>query len=134
VYRRIVDAPKSENSTRIVPYADVVKRVLDEYLKIIPDNSPEAWLFASENPETPLDYSNVFRRRIRPALSKIGLGWVNFQVMRRTAANNLKLVEDDPRIRADIMGHSVDVHENEYRQSSLKEKQKAMKRVGDFLQ
>jgi integrase len=134
IYRRVIDTPKSKNGTRVVPYTDPVKRALDEYLKILPDNSPDAWLFPSENGATPLDYANVFRRRIRPALAKIGLGWVNFQVMRRTAANELKEVESDPRVRADIMGHSVDVHENEYRQSSLKAKQRAMKRLGSRLQ
>jgi hypothetical protein len=65
--------------------------VLRKYLAILPDASEDAWLFASENPQQPLDYSNVFRRRIRPALKKVGLKWKNvvfvvfgiFQVLAR---------------------------------------------------
>lgn len=134
IYCGIIDSPKSENSRRIVPFSGSVKRVLDEYPAILPDRSPQAWLFPSENPATAVSYLNVFRMRIHPALSKIGLDWVNFQVMRRTAANNLKEVERDPRVRADIMGHSVNVHENEYRQSSMKEKRRAMRRLGERVQ
>jgi integrase len=107
---------------------------LREYLAILPNTSPDAWLFPSENPKRPLDYSNVFRRRIRPALAKVGLKWANFQVMRRTFGNKLAEVEKDAKVRAELMGHSVTVHENEYRQAPLKAKQRAMKRLGDRLQ
>jgi hypothetical protein len=54
--------------------------------------------------------------------------------MRRTSATELGMVEKDARVRADIMGQSIDVHENEYRQAPLKAKQKAMKRMGERLQ
>jgi integrase len=113
-----------------VPITDPTRKVLDEYLNILPGTSPGAWLFASENPAHPIDYSNVFRRRIRPALAKARLAWVNFQAMRRTSANELAVVEKDARVRAELMRHSVDVDENEYRQSPLKAKQRAMKKLG----
>jgi integrase len=134
IYRRVVDTPKSKRGARVVPMSDVTRKVLDEYVSILADTSPSAWLFASENPAHPIDYSNVFRRRIRPALAKAGLAWVNFQAMRRTSATELGRVEKDARVRAELMGHSVDVHENEYRQAPLKAKQRAMKRLGNRLQ
>jgi integrase len=134
IYRRVCDVPKSERGKRIVPLSDSTRSVLSEYLSILPDPSPEAWLFASENPKKPMDYANLFRRQIRPALAKAGLAWVNFQAMRRTTATQLGQVEDDARIRAEIMGHSVNVHENEYRQAPKEAKQRAMKRLGDRLQ
>jgi integrase len=120
---------------RIVPLTDTgTQKILRQYLAILPDTSANAWLFPSENPKNPLDYSNVFRRRIRPALESVGLKWVNFQVMRRTFGNKLAEVEKDPKVRAELMGHSVTVHENEYRQAPLKVKQEAMKRLGKRLQ
>lgn len=135
VYRRVIDSPKSKRGSRVVPLRDTSTRnILREYLTILPDSSQEAWLFPSENPETPLDYANVFRRRIRPALTKVGLNWVNFQSMRRTFGNQLAEVEKDVKVRAELMGHSVAVHENEYRQASEKAKQRAMKRLAERLQ
>jgi len=135
IYRRVSDRTKSKRGKRIVPLTDrSTRNVLREYLEILPDKSPDAWLFPSENPRRPLDYSNVFRRRIRPALEKVGLKWANFQVMRRTFGNKLAEVEKDAKVRAELMGHSVTVHENEYRQAPLKAKQRAMKRLGERLQ
>jgi integrase len=135
IYRRISDTTKSKRGGRVVPLTDPSTRnILREYLAILPNTSPDAWLFPSENPKRPLDYSNVFRRRIRPALEKVGLKWANFQVMRRTFGNKLAEVEKDAKVRAELMGHSVTVHENEYRQAPLKAKQRAMKRLGERLQ
>lgn len=134
IYRRVVDAPKSNGRHRDVPLADMTLRVLREYLAILPDCSPDAWLFPSENPQRPIDYSNVFRRRIRPALSKAGLAWVNFQSMRRTSATELGQAEPDARVRADLMGHSVDVHENQYRQAPIEAKRRAKRNLEDRLQ
>jgi len=135
IYRRVSDSTKSKRGERVVPLTDrSTKNILREYLAILPDASLEAWLFPSENPKKPLDYSNVYRRRIRPALDAMGLKWANFQVMRRTFGNKLAEVEKDAKVRAELMGHSVTVHENEYRQAPLKAKQRAMKKLGERLQ
>ncbi len=53
---------------------------------------------------------------IQPALEKVGLGHVNFQILRRSWVTEFSQVESDAHVRAQIAGHSVDVHENEYRQ------------------
>jgi len=135
IYRRVVDSTKSRRGERVVPLTDQgTKALLRAYMNMLTDTSPEAWLFPSENPKTALDYSNVFRRRIRPAFDRVGLKWVNYQVMRRTFGNQLAEVEKDPKVRAELMGHSITVHENEYRQAPLKAKQDAMKRLGKRLQ
>ena len=69
-------------------------------------------MFPSEAGNTPLSYSNVFRRRMQPALASVGLGKVNFQVLRRTWVTEFSVAEKDPCVRAQLGGHSVDVHEN----------------------
>jgi hypothetical protein len=46
-----------------------------------------AWVFASTR-ETPLWRDNLLRRQIRPALRKVGLGWVDFKV---SFAKNMSL-------------------------------------------
>jgi hypothetical protein len=52
-----------------------------------------------------------------PALAKVGLGWANFQVMRRTHASLMKALGVDGI--ADQLGHSLDVNENVYTQSPV---------------
>jgi len=134
IYRGVVDTPKSRRGVRAIPLTDGTRRALVEYLTWLTDKAADAWLFPSETGKTPLDYANVFRRRIRPALAKAGLGWVSFQVMRRTCATELGQCEPDAKIRADLLGHGVDVHENEYRQTPLEVRASTMRRLGKRIQ
>jgi integrase len=101
--------------------------------RITPSSSP-VWprgtrALASENLNTSLDYRNVFRRKIQPALVKCGLGGINFQAMRRTFASQGKASGVDAKTRSDIMGNTVDVNENEYTQTPFDVKKKAMRKV-----
>jgi len=134
IYRGVVDTPKSKRGVRTVPLTEGTQRALVEYMTWLTDKAAGAWLFPSETGKTPLDYANVFRRRIRPALAKAGLGWVSFQVMRRTCATELGQCEPDAKIRADLLGHGVDVHENEYRQTPLEVRASTMRRMGKRIQ
>jgi integrase len=133
-YRRVLDTPKSARGVRVVPLTPTTRRIMDEYTGILQRQEPDAWLFPSENDKTAIDPANVYRRRIRPALTNLGLGWVNYQVMRRTASTNMKLAGVDPKTRADLLGHNVDVNENVYTQTPLKERQKAMEKLDKHLQ
>jgi integrase len=107
---------------------------LSQWLELLQDRSETAWLFPSENPATPLSYSNVYGRRIQPALSRIGLGNINFQVLRRTWVTEFSEAERDPNVRAQLAGHSVDVHENEYRQAQPEVLRRAMRKLERRLQ
>lgn len=134
IYRGVVDTPKSRRGVRTVPLTEGTQRALVEYMTWLTDKGADAWLLPSETGKTPLDYANVFRRRIRPALAKAGLGWVSFQVMRRTCATELGQCEPDAKIRADLLGHGVDVHENVYRQTPLEVRASTMRRLGKRIQ
>ncbi len=134
IYRGIVDTPKSWRSRRIIPPTATTKTLLDEYVSLFGERAADAWLFASEAGDTPLSYSNVYRRNIRPALKKIGLENVNFQVMRRSWITELSKVESDPGIRARMAGHSVDTSENVYRQGDAEANDRAMQKIDEVLQ
>lgn len=56
---------------------------------------------------------------MKEKLEDVGLGWVNFQVFRRTHATLMKANGVDPKLVADNMGHTLDVNQNVYTQSSL---------------
>jgi integrase len=62
-------------------------------------------------------------------LTKCCLEGINFQAMRRTTSSRLKGSGVDAKTRSDIMGHTVDVNENEYTQTPFEEKKKAMKKL-----
>ena len=83
------------------------------------DTDQEAWVFPSEKLKTPLSRDNCWRRNIAPKLKRVGLAWVNFQVLRKTHSCLLKELDVDPQVRAEQMGHTVDVNENVYTRTSL---------------
>ena len=59
------------------------------------------------------------RRNMFPALAEVELGWANFQVMRRTHASLMRQMKADPKASADQLGHTVDVNQNVYTQTSV---------------
>jgi integrase len=135
MYRRKEDSPKSWRSRRVVPPTTITAGLIASYIvELLRDVGPAAWLFPSEVDEKPVSYSNVYRRRIRPALAKVGLGFVNFQILRRTWVTEMGDAESDPRVRAALAGHSVDVSENEYRQAKPEALRGAMAKLGERLQ
>jgi integrase len=134
IYRGKIDTPKSNRSRRLIPLTPVSRELLNRYLDLTDATAPDAWLFASERKNSPISYSNVYRRRIQPALARIGLGYVNFQILRRSWVTEFSQVEEDSHVRAQIAGHSVDVHQNEYRQSKTEALQRSMDKLGKHLQ
>jgi integrase len=47
IYRRVNDSTKSKRGERFVPLDSGSQKILREYLAILPDTSPDAWLFPS---------------------------------------------------------------------------------------
>ena len=93
------------------------------------------WLFPSENPDKPLNEENAWGWRvqkgkyqtgIKPALKKAGLGWVNFQVLRRTHSTLMRDLNVDPKLVADQFGHTVDVNLNVYTSTMLERRLEAV--------
>jgi site-specific recombinase XerD len=126
VYRGRLDTPKTQKSIRFVALSASVRQDLNDWLEVSPASDPEAWIFPSERLSTPLSKENAMYRYIRPRLKKEGLGWVNFQVMRRTHSSLMRELGVDPKVVADLMGHDVDVNLNVYTQTSLDSRFKAV--------
>lgn len=78
---------------------------LHQRREIARDAGSEAFVFPSENLESPLDMSNVWRRMFRPRLEKVGLRWATFQVLRRTNATVSHMAGVDAKVSADQRGH-----------------------------
>jgi integrase len=126
IYRGDLDSPKSVRSVRFAALSDGLLASINEWRAASPDTSVDAWVFPSEKLTTPLAKDNCWRRGFLPKLKPVGLAWANFQVMRRTHSSLLKELDVDPHVRAEQMGHTIDVNENVYTVTSIRRRQEAV--------
>jgi integrase len=118
VYRRKLDTPKTDNSTREAALSAGLLSEIEAWRSISMSTKADAWVFPSER-MTLLSKDNCWRRSMLPKLQAVGLGWANFQVMRRTHATLMRQLKADPKLVADQLGHTVDVSLNVYAQSPV---------------
>jgi integrase len=118
VYRGVIDTPKTHQSVREAALTDGVVVDIEEWRSVCGKARKDDFVFSSER-GTALRKDNVWRRDMQPALAKVGLGWCNFQVMRRTHASLMRQMKADPHAVAAQLGHTVDVSLNTYAQSPV---------------
>ncbi len=128
IYRGDIDTPKTTNSARTVAIPPKTAASLKEWMELVPGN-PEAWIFASENPSTPLWRDNVWRRHMEPRLKTIGLQWATFQVLRRTHASLGHDAGIDPKVAADQRGHGIGVAIDVYTKAALSRRAEAAEQL-----
>ena len=78
--------------------------------------SPKAWIFAWRTRAKPMWRDNVWYRNMKPKLEAVGLGWANFQVLRRTHASLGHEAGIDPKVSADQRAHGIGVALDVYTQ------------------
>ena len=118
VYRRKLDTPKTDNSTRHAALSVGLLADIEDWRSVAISSEDDAWVFPSER-MTLLSKDNCWRRSMLPKPQAVGLGWCNFQVMRRTHATLMRQLKADPKLVADQPGHTVDVSLNVYAQSPV---------------
>jgi integrase len=127
-----IDTPKGrkgKNTSRTVALAPGTILDLNRWKTFLGDLSGTAYLFASETGTTPLRPNNHWKRRIRPRLAQFGLGWVNFQVLRRTNASLSRKAKVDDKVSADQRGHGLGVSLGVYAISDLEQKIEAVTKL-----
>ena len=127
VYRGKFAAPKN-GLIRTIAVPPRSASLLKEWMEKAVEPNPEAFVFAGETAQ-PLWRSSLLDDHIKAKLEPIGLGWVNFQVMRRTHASLGHEAKVDPKVAADQRGHGIGVALNVYTQSSIKDRAAAAKRL-----
>jgi integrase len=129
VCKRDIDTPKTPKSVWLAALSSGLATDIQLWLDASPDTGPEGWLFPSENLATPIGSENVLNRNIRPKLEVVSLAWVDYRVMRRTHASLMNEKGVDPKLVADQQGHTVDVNQNVYTQTSLKSRIEAVEKL-----
>jgi integrase len=104
VYRRKLDTPKTDNSTREAALSAGLLSEIEAWRFVSMSTKADAWVFPSER-MTPLSKDNIWRRSMLPKLQAVGLGWCNFQVMRRTHATLMRQLKADPKLVAEAFSH-----------------------------
>jgi integrase len=132
IYKGIVDSPKTEHSQRKAALSEGLLEEIEAWRQAAAITASSAWFFPSER-MTPLAKENVWRRSIQPKLAKVGLEWVNFQVMRRTHASLMNGLGVEGKLVADQLGHSLDVNQNVYTQSPVANRQVAVNQLEKSL-
>jgi integrase len=133
VYRGMIDTPKTENSMRKAALSEGLLAEMEAWRAMAVEIRDDAWVFPSER-MTPLSKDNCWRRSMRPALARVGLGWANFLVMRRTHATLMKALGVDGKLVADQLGHSLDVNQNVYTQSPVESRLVIVNKLEKSLQ
>jgi integrase len=128
LYRGDIDTPKTLKSTRNVAIPPKTASILEEWMELV-DESPDAWVFASENPSTPMWRDNVWYRHMKPKLATVKLEWATFQVLRRTHASLGHDEGIDPKVAADQRGHGIGVAIDVYTKAALSRRAEAAEQL-----
>jgi integrase len=103
--------------------------------QVVKASGPEDLVFQSLVKGVPMRDNNILVRHIKPAARKLGLPWVNWQVLRRSFATWLKLSGPDVKNAQGLMRHSrasttLDV----YQQFVPESQRRAVERLGQLCE
>ncbi|MFN0101441.1 MAG: tyrosine-type recombinase/integrase [Bryobacteraceae bacterium] len=132
IYGGKLDTPKGrkgKNTTRRVALSPGTMGEVAIWNSFLSDRSLDAFLFPSETGTTPLRMDNLWKREFKPRLETVGLGWVNFQVFRRTNASLSRKANIDDKVSADQRGHGLGVSLGVYAISDLEQKIEAVRKL-----
>jgi integrase len=132
IYDGKLDYPKGrkgKNTTRIVGLTPTTASEIELWRSFLQNREPDAYLFPSEAESTPLRPDNLWKREFQPRLEVVGLGWVNFQVLRRTNASLSRKANVDDKVSADQRGHGLGVSMSVYVISDLEQKVEAVTKL-----
>jgi len=144
------DQPKSEASRATIPVDEhLIQRI--ERLKSIEVvvqagsarrrypavkcDGPDDLVFQSVAKAAPMRDNNILSRHIKPVARKLGIGWVNWQVLRRSCATWLQQAGVDVKDAQGLMRHSrASTTQDVYQQLVPESQNKAVKRLTAYVE
>lgn len=128
IYQGRFDTPKS-GKPREAALSDGTRAAIRTWRKMARSTTADAFVFPSENPASPLDMANVWKRSFEPRLRNLGLEWATFQVLRKTNASLSQKAGVDAKVSADQRGHGLGVSMEVYTISDLQQKREGVKKL-----
>jgi integrase len=103
-------------------------------LKVVRSDAPGSLVFQSLRSGAPMSDHNILSRHIKPAAKKLGLGLVNWQVLRRSYATWLGEAGADPKAIQGQMRHSrISTTMDIYRQFVPSSQRRAVAKLSEML-
>ncbi|MEO5925666.1 MAG: tyrosine-type recombinase/integrase [Bryobacteraceae bacterium] len=144
------DEPKSNSSKATISVDEhVIQRIHALKLKevvvraglanrryrVVKSHNPEDLVFQSVKTGGPMADNTVLSRHIKPAARKLGIGWVNWQVLRRSCATWLQQAGVDVKDAQGILRHSrASTTQDIYQQVVPESQRRAVGRLTAFVQ
>jgi integrase len=128
IYQGKFDTPKN-GKTREGALSDGTIADLTIWRQLAPSTAADAFVFPSENPASPLDMGNLWKRRFTLRLKSLGLDRATFQVLRKTNATLSKKAGVDVKVSADQRGHGMGVSMEVYTMSDRQQKREAVQKL-----
>lgn len=132
IYEGQLDYPKGrkgKNTARIVGLSPATISEIELWKRFLQNTTDDNYLFPSETGTTPLRPNNLWKREFLPRLDAVGLGWVNYQILRRTNASLSRKANVDDKVSADQRGHGLGVSLGVYAISDLHQKIEAVTKL-----
>lgn len=143
------DEPKSEASRATIAVDDhVIERILglksievmvragraQRRYKAVKSDAPDALVFQSVKTGAPMRDNTVLSRHIKPAARKLGIGWANWQVLRRSCATWLDQAQVNVKDAQGLMRHSrASTTQDVYQQVVPEAQRKAVRKLTAFV-
>lgn len=142
------DQPKSESSRATIPVDEhVIERIerlkslevaikagrATRRYKIVKSSEPDDLVFQSVQKGAPMRDNNILTRHIKPAARKLNIGWLNWQVLRRSCATWLQQAGVDVKDAQGIMRHSrASTTQDVYQQLVPESQLRAVRRLTEY--
>jgi integrase len=144
------DEPKSQASRATIPVdAHVIERIerlkslevlipagraLRRY-RVVKSAEPDDLVFQSVAKGAPMRDNNILTRHIKPAARKLKVGWVNWQVLRRSCATWMQQAGVDVKDAQGIMRHSrASTTQDVYQQLVPESQRRAVQKLTSYVE
>ncbi len=103
--------------------------------RVVKSDAPDDLVFQSVAKGAPMRDNNILTRHIKPTARKLNLGWVNWQVLRRSCATWLQQAGVDVKDAQGIMRHSrASTTQDVYQQLVPESQRRAVQKLTSYVE
>lgn len=118
----------------IPEFGDLMLREMTLERQALKSDGPHDLVFQSPVQGTPIRDNNILVRHIKPAARRLGIEWVNWQVLRRSCATWLNEAGVDVKSAQGILRHSrASTTQGVYQQMVPESQRKAVRKLTEYV-